>query len=476
MARQVVRVARNVALPSDSPALWWLRGSRRFRVQYGGRGSGKTSGATEAVIVLMLAKPGRRVACIRREKVAVKASLWQDLDRWIKARGVGHLFDVGRDRIVCTATGSECTFPGASDVTAETLRGALSGVHVCLIDEAMQLSEPTWRVLLPSLRPSATEPGSRTELWACFNPRLPTDPVYVDFVVNRRGADEGQLLAKRVNWRDNPFFPPELEAQRQHDERYDPRPVYLWKWEGHLMYSKLAEGVLPLLAYEDIDVCASREAWSRRPRTAMGRPVLGWDVAGPVSPNQGLVVRRGPCILHAEKFGREHWSEIGVYVDAVFARHRCVNVRYDATGVGSGAPATVRARPALGVNFGARVAGGTVKWLPRMTNEKQFYNRAAQLGWALRLRVQNTVALLAGADVDPLRCLFINPDIRGLADLKAELARPVWEVRSTGKTRIDKRGGDENAPSPDLYDATALAFALDSARGLKSRDWEAYQA
>ena len=67
-------------------------------------------------------------------------------------------------------------------------------------------------------------------------------------------------------------------------------------------------------------------------------------------------------------------------------------------------------------------------------------------------------------------CLFINPEIPNLERYLAMLTQPSWyNGPITGKIQIDKRkeaGGEE---SPDLYDATALAFARDSDRGLRSR-------
>ena len=117
----------------------------------------------------------------------------------------------------------------------------------------------------------------------------------------------------------------------------------------------------------------------------------------------------------------------------------------------------------LPVNFGDKVAGPGVMYEPRRTNEQVFSKRNAQMAFNLRLRANRTVKLLEGdTDVDPAMCLFIRSDIPRLEQYLSELTQVKYRSNpTTGKIEIDKRGGDENAKSPDSYDATALAFARD---------------
>ena len=69
---------------------------------------------------------------------------------------------------------------------------------------------------------------------------------------------------------------------------------------------------------------------------------------------------------------------------------------------------------------------------------------------------------MRGENVDPARGLFIKPH------LGEQLAQPDRrENEVTGKTKLLKR--DEDEVSPDLYDATVLAFARDSQYGLRAR-------
>ena len=71
--------------------------------------------------------------------------------------------------------------------------------------------------------------------------------------------------------------------------------------------------------------------------------------------------------------------------------------------------------------------------------------------------------------MDPRLCLFIDSKACGSpAKLEAyltQLAQPVWGEGLTSLLEVDKQ--PEDMPSPDLYDATVLAFAWDSREGLK---------
>ena len=73
---------------------------------------------------------------------------------------------------------------------------------------------------------------------------------------------------------------------------------------------------------------------------------------------------------------------------------------------------------------------------------------------------------LAREGVDMDRCLFVAKSIPRLEAYLAQLSQPEWKENLSGHVVIDK--APEDAPSPDLYDATALAFAADSRSGLRA--------
>ena len=208
----------------------------------------------------------------------------------------------------------------------------------------------------------------------------------------------------------------------------------------------------------------------------------GLDVADTGADKNSLVGRAGP-----ELFYRDDWSgsaAVHTGKTATRAHHWCVEhgasrLYYDLGGPGAGVRAKMaeiqdrRTYDVHGVHFGGAVAGADVRYTrgerKSVTNGEYFGKRRDQLGWNVRLRATQTTKLLDGEEVDPSRCLFINPEIPRIEDMLAQCAQPEWND-DTGKLSIDKQPrepGEPKPPSPDDYDATIQAFASDSARGLR---------
>ena len=107
----------------------------------------------------------------------------------------------------------------------------------------------------------------------------------------------------------------------------------------------------------------------------------------------------------------------------------------------------------------------------RSTNNDVFARRNIQMADDVRLRANRTVRLRKGEEgIDPDKCLFIRDDLPDLQGFLSDLTQPVRRQSPTnGKWEVDKTGGDENAKSPDRYDALVLAFSRGSERGLRAR-------
>jgi phage terminase large subunit-like protein len=77
-----------------------------------------------------------------------------------------------------------------------------------------------------------------SELWFTWNRRHPDDPV--DKFLCGPDRPEGAIVV-RANYYDNPFFPAELEIERQHDEKANPdRYGHIWLGE----YEPVAVGAI----------------------------------------------------------------------------------------------------------------------------------------------------------------------------------------------------------------------------------------
>lgn len=206
-------------LSAEFPAkLQFLFQPGRYKVAHGGRGSAKSWGFARALLIQAAQKP-LRVLCTREVQRSIKDSVHKLLSDQIEGLGLGKLYDILATEIRCK-NGSEFIFAGLSTQTVESIK-SFEGIDVVWIEEAQAVSKRSWDVLTPTIR----KPGS--EIWVSFNPELETDETYRRFVLT---PPAGAVVAQ-LNWRDNPWFPEELEAERQDTLKRDP-DSYDNIWEG----------------------------------------------------------------------------------------------------------------------------------------------------------------------------------------------------------------------------------------------------
>ena len=105
----------------------------------------------------------------------------------------------------------------------------MEGFRIAWIEEAQTLSERSLTLLRPTIRVEGSQ------IWANWNPRRKKDAID-EFL--RQQKLENSVVVK-ANWRDNPWFPPVLEEERQTDLRLYPER-YDHIWEGE--YAKAFEG------------------------------------------------------------------------------------------------------------------------------------------------------------------------------------------------------------------------------------------
>jgi phage terminase large subunit len=93
------------------------------------------------------------------------------------------------------------------------------------VDEAEDVNDYAWTVLIPTLREEGE--GWNAELWVTWNPRRKGSPTDVRF----RKTHDKRYKIVRLNWRDNPKFPEVLNRQRLRDAENKP-DEYDHIWEG----------------------------------------------------------------------------------------------------------------------------------------------------------------------------------------------------------------------------------------------------
>lgn len=192
----------------------------RYKIAFGGRGSGKSRFFAGLAIETAYLKPGARGVCIREVQKDLKESAKLLLEDRIQEHGCSRDFTPLKSEIKCPNNGL-IIFRGMNDYNADSIK-SLEDFDWAWIEEAQTLSARSLELLRPTMRKAGSE------MWFGFNPRNPEDPVDKFF----RGLQPpANAIIVKANYSDNPWFPPELEAERAHDEQHN-RDRYGHIWLG----------------------------------------------------------------------------------------------------------------------------------------------------------------------------------------------------------------------------------------------------
>lgn len=234
-----------------------------YKGAHGGRGSGKSWFFAERLVLDSIVHRGLRSVCLREVQKDLKDSAKLLIEDKIQRLGVGKLFDVQRD-LIGTPGGGQIIFRGMQDYNAESIK-SLEGFHRAWIEEAQTLSKRSLALLRPTIR----EDGA--EIWASWNPRKKTDAI--DEFLRGEHQPPGAVLVE-ANWKDNPFFPTRLEAERRHDLAAYP-DQYDHIWEGD--YVSVFSG--SYFAAQLTDARAKRRITVLEPDPLMTFRAV-WDIGG----------------------------------------------------------------------------------------------------------------------------------------------------------------------------------------------------
>lgn len=190
----------------------------RYKGAKGGRGSAKSQSVARALLTQGYSNKFG-ILCARELQISIADSVHSLLDQLIQEdQTFSRFYKVGQKQIT-GLNGTFFIFKGLKHNIAEIK--SLQGIHRCWVEEAEGVSDKSWETLIPTIR----EPDS--EIWATWNPKNPTDPTHIRFVL---GQDE-DMIVREVNWRDNPYFPNVLEKERVKLLKND-SIAYEHVWEG----------------------------------------------------------------------------------------------------------------------------------------------------------------------------------------------------------------------------------------------------
>lgn len=195
----------------------------RYKVVFGGRGSGKSFSIAQ-LLVLRAFKEPTRILCAREIQRSISDSVLQLLSDTIQRLKLSDFFDVQKSQII-GKNGSRFLFLGLSNNITKVK--SYEGLDICWVEEAESVSYTSWETLIPTVRKKGSE------IWVSFNPNDEMDDTYQRFVVN----PPPKAYVKKVNYNQNPWFPEELEKERLYLKAKN-EDLYNHVWEGEVLSNR----------------------------------------------------------------------------------------------------------------------------------------------------------------------------------------------------------------------------------------------
>ena len=191
----------------------------RYVLDYGGRGSGKSVGASQAVLELATKRKGR-VLAVRKVARTLRLSVWPRLLSELSAWGLLKRSRVNRTEMSITLpNGSEISCIGADD--PEKIK-SVEGAWLAWIEEADALTEADFDAIDFSLR------AGGDKMLLTFNPppMIPGIPHWIKARFIDRHEPDATVI--KTTWKDNAFLPEKYTERLQALEQTNPELYRMW--------------------------------------------------------------------------------------------------------------------------------------------------------------------------------------------------------------------------------------------------------
>jgi len=455
--------------------LWWLTSKpKRIKIAVGGRGSQKSIGVGD--VMLMFADQGERICCAREFQNSIEESVHETLKEEIQRLGAGG-YSVTNTQIK-HASGGRLFYKGlAKNITSLK---SLAGVNRLWIEEGESVSDDSLKVLTPSIRSTAaanTGEGQPPEIWITMNRGSRSDAIAKRYLARaekdlaRKGFYEDEMcMIVEMNWRDNPWFPPELEQERSDDYNNLERAEYNHIWEGQ--YRDTIEGAI--IKAEWVEACIDAHLKLPYKMEPIGAKIASFDPSD-AGDAKGLTIRQGPIVLNVLESTIPDVNDGCDWALELAIDNGCDWFIYDEDGMGAALRRQVKTalqgkrmdyegfRGSLGVINPGEIYQGQLSDRKRnSTNKDNFKNRRAQYYAYLRDRIYNTYrAITKGEYFSPEDMISISSECEALDQLQTELSRIPRKYNSNGLFQImDKREMKTKfkIPSPNLADSTMMGI------------------
>lgn len=435
-----------MASPIMNPNLrGFFESNHRYYVLYGGRSSSKTN-HTAGFCIYLASTHRVKFLCVRQFQNRISDSVKTVLEESIYRAGLESEFKITENSIEHLNTGSTFTFLGIQRNLNE-IKG-IAGVEILWIEEAENLSEEQWRIIMPTIR----EEGSR--IFIVFNPRYSTDFVYKNFVVN---PPENSIVRK-INYDENPFLSNTMRKVID-DAKNDEDFAHIYLGEPKTTDD---EAII-----QRKHIMAAVDAHIKLGIAPAGAPKIGYDVADSGNDACATVSFKGSLVTNIDTWKAKE-DELLKSCTRVHARAREEQalIIYDAIGVGASCGAKFNElnkqsnqRAILHQKF---FAGGVPAKPDRqykntgISNRDFFSNIKAQAWWITADRFMNTYnAVINGQQFQESDMIFIDSKIPHLEQLIDELVTPKRDFDLAGRVKVESKKdlAKRDIKSPNIADA-----------------------
>lgn len=202
--------------------------NRRYKVFYGGRGSGKSHGVGECLLARAMQRK-ELILCAREFQNSISDSVMALFEQKIDLYGLNQYFRITNTELECTLTGSMFIFKGLRN-NIQSIKST-EGVTICWVEEAQRTSRESFDILVPTVFRHET-----SQVILTFNPDQETDPVYSDFVKNTHP----DAYVAKINYLQNKHLPSPLLREAEYMRGLDPN-AYAHVWLGECRFNTDAQ-------------------------------------------------------------------------------------------------------------------------------------------------------------------------------------------------------------------------------------------
>ena len=413
---------------------------KRLKIIIGGRGSGKSMGVGGALIMKAQTEQAN-VMCLREYQNSISDSVHALLKAEIDRLDV-HGSEITDSKIDFKGGGG-FRYKGMSRDTA-AIKSA-HGFKYSWVEEAQTMSQKSIDDLLPTIR----EAGS--ECWFTANPQSSADPFSQEFIspfhkeLLKNGYYEDDLrLIILINYKDNPFFPEELNQQRLDNKENWTAAKYNHIWEG-AFNDEVEDSIIPQEWFE-----ACIDAHIKLGFKPRGQKILSHDPSDVGKDAAAYAIRHGSVILESKSYDKKDVNDnCDVALEAAIQNNVDV-FSWDGDGLGASLKREI-ASALDGKPIKLEMFKGSespdypddkyqdIEDLKAETlNKHMFKNKRAQYYWNLRDRCYRTYKAVINNErvIDVEELISFSSKIENIENLKSEICRIPKKANNNGFIQI----------------------------------------